>query len=317
MSARDLYLGIGGWDVARWRARFESLLPGRRVVTDDMSFDPAAVGFAALWKHRPGALSPMVNLRAVFSLGAGVDHLFRDTTLPAVPLARVVDPDLTFRMGEWVVLHVLRHHREHERYVAQQHGRIWDENEDQPAAKDVRVGMLGYGVLGQHAGGLLRAIGFDVAAWGRSPRAGADVPYFHGEAGLAAFLARTDILVCLLPLTPDTRGMLDHRLLRGLARNGRLGGPVLLNAGRGGLQVEADILRAFDDGTLLAATLDVFETEPLPPESALWSHPKVTVTPHNAAMSAPEAVCSLVVRQIGRVEAGLEPENRVDAKTGY
>jgi glyoxylate/hydroxypyruvate reductase A len=181
----------------------------------------------------------------------------------------------------------------------------------------VRVGVLGLGVLGRDAAAKLAAMGFDVAGWSRTPKPDAGVPAFHGEEGLGAFLARTDILVCLLPLTDETRGFLNRGLFGRLARDGRLGGPVLINAGRGGQQVEADILACLDDGTLHAATLDVFETEPLPADSALWAHPAVTVTPHNAAMSDPETIGRLVAEQIRRFEAGEPLRDVVDRRLGY
>ena len=259
----------------------------------------------------------MPGLEIIFSLGAGVDHMFRDPALPDLPIVRVVDPDLTLRMGEWVALHVLRHHRAHERYAAQQAATVWAEDEEQPAASEVRVGLLGLGVLGRHAATVLKGIGFDVAGWSRSPRDVPGLDCYAGSAGLRPFLARTDILVCLLPLTDDTRGIVNRDLLSGLARDGRLGGPFFLNAGRGGLQVEADILACLEDGTLKGATLDVFETEPLPATSPLWHHPRVMITPHNAAMSAPEAVSALIARQIRRHERGEPLENVVDRRAGY
>jgi glyoxylate/hydroxypyruvate reductase A len=160
-------------------------------------------------------------------------------------------------------------------------------------------------------------IGFDVAGWSRSPRNVEGLTTFAGEAGMVPFLARTDILVSLLPLTPQTRGTINAGLIAGLARDGRLGGPFLINAGRGGLQVETDILAALEAGTLKGATLDVFETEPLPRDSPLWTHPAVTVTPHNAAMSEPEAVASLIAAQIRRLEAGEPLEHVVDPARGY
>ena len=160
-------------------------------------------------------------------------------------------------------------------------------------------------------------MGFDVAGWSRTPKHVEGIRGYAGAAELGAFLGRTDILVVLLPLTPDTQGVVERRLLAGLARDGRLGGPVLINAGRGGLQKEADILAALEDGTLAGATLDVFETEPLPADSPLWSHPRVTVTPHNAAMSEPRAIAALIARQIRRFEAGQPFENVVDRAQGY
>jgi glyoxylate/hydroxypyruvate reductase A len=176
---------------------------------------------------------------------------------------------------------------------------------------------MGLGVLGSDAARKLKAMGFEVAGWSRSPKIVKGVDTFSGEDGLDAFLARTDILVSLLPLTDDTRGILDKDLFAKLAQNGRLGGPILINAGRGGLQVEADILAALDDGTLTAATLDVFETEPLPPDSPLWTHPAVTVTPHNAAPSDANTISAYVADQIRRFEAGESLANVVKRELGY
>jgi glyoxylate/hydroxypyruvate reductase A len=230
---------------------------------------------------------------------------------------RVVDPDLTERMSEYVVLHCLMYLRQQRRYDAQQRERVWHDDRFQPAAREVRVGIMGLGVLGQDAARKLTTVGFDVAGWSRSPKQLDGSPTFAGEEGLDAFLARTDILVCLLPLTQDTRGVLNRSLFARLARDGRLGGPAIVNAGRGGLHVEADILACLNDGTLAAATLDVFETEPLPPESPLWQHPAVTVTPHNAAMSEPDAIGRLVVEQIRAYERGEPLRNVVDRQLGY
>src|SRR5215213_1548962 len=296
----NLLVAVSGWDAEPWVKRFEALLPDRKIVTLDEPFDRRDVHYAVSWKHPPGSLAGLPNLTAIFSLGAGVDHLMGDDRLPDVPIVRVVDPDLTECMSEYVVLHCLMHLRQQRRYDAQQRDKVWLEEEHPPAARDVRVGVMGLGVLGSDAARKLKAIGFDVAGWSRSPKIVAGVDTFSGEDGLDAFLARTDILVSLLPLTDETRGILDKGLFAKLARDGRLGGPVLINAGRGGLQVEADILAALSDGTLAAATLDVFETEPLPPESPLWAHPAVTITPHNAAMSDPESIAVQIAEQIRR-----------------
>ena len=313
----SLLVAITHWEVAPWAERFARLLPDRPVVTLEAPFDARDIRYVASWKHPPGSLAGLPNLRVIFSLGAGVDHLMDDDRLPAVPIVRVVDPDLTNRMSEYVVLHCLLHLRQQRRYDRQQRERIWADDRFQPAAREVRVGIMGLGVLGQDAARKLQVIGFDVAGWSRSPRAVPGVPTFAGEDGLGPFLARTDILACLLPLTPQTRGLLGRALFRGLARDGRLGGPVVINAGRGGLQVEADILACLDDGTLKAATLDVFETEPLPVSSPLWSHPGVTLTPHNAAMSDPESISAQVAEQIRRHEAGEPLRNVVDPRLGY
>jgi glyoxylate/hydroxypyruvate reductase len=313
----SLLVAMTGWHVEDWRARFKAELPDMPVVILGEAFDRRAVHYVASWKHPPGSLSGLPNLAAIFSLGAGVDHLMMDDRLPDVAIARVVDPDLTTRMSEYIVLHCLMALRQQRRYDAQQRAARWEDDRNQPAARSVRVGVMGLGELGLDAVRKLQIMGFDVAGWSRSPKAIEGLATFAGADGMAAFLARTDILVCLLPLTPDTRGIIDAKLIAGLAQDGRLGGPFLINAGRGGLQIEADILAALAAGALRAATLDVFETEPLPAESPLWSHPAVTVTPHNAAMSEPEAVASLIAAQIRRLEAGEPLEHVVDPKRGY
>lgn len=313
----SLLLAMTGWHVEDWRARFEALLPEMPIVTLGEPFDRRSVHYVASWKHPPGSLAGLPNLAAIFSLGAGVDHLFADDRLPDVAIARVVDPDLTTRMSEYVVLHCLMHLRQQRLYDRQQQKKCWDDDRHQPAARSVRVGIMGLGELGLDAARKLKMMGFDVAGWSRAPKSVDGFETFAGSDGMPAFLARTDILVSLLPLTPETRGIIDAKALAGLAQDGRLGGPVLINAGRGGLQVEADIVAALEAGTLKAATLDVFETEPLPADSPLWSHPDVVVTPHNAAMSEPEAVASLIAAQIRRLQAGQPLEHVVGPERGY
>lgn len=305
------------WAVGPWKERFEARLKGRPVLFEaDALKAPETVRYAAVWKPGPGVLAKFPKLEVIFNLGAGVDALLKDATLPAKPLVRVVNQDLTKRMTEYVVLHCLMHHRQHMRFVAQQAKAVWDAP-DQWAAGAVRVGLLGLGELGRDSADVLKRIGFQVAGWSRSPKSIPGVDCFHGTDGLKRFLARTDILVALIPLTEDTKGILNRDLFRGLARDGVLGKPVLINAGRGGLQVETDILACLDDDTLGAATLDVFETEPLPPESPIWRHPKVTITPHNAADSNPAAIADDVATQIMAFEAGKPLKNVVDRAKGY
>ena len=310
-------VAITAWEPQPWIDRFRGLMPERRVFGLGEAFDPAEVRYVASWKHPPGSLAALPNLQVLFSLGAGVDHLIGDPLLPKVPLVRVVDADLTARMSEYVVLHCLMHLRRQRRHDEQQRRKIWFDDRFQPGAHEVRVGIMGLGVLGQDAARKLKVMGFDVAAWSRSPREVEDVQSFSGESGLTPFLARTDILVCLLPLTEATRGILNRSLFERLARDGKLGGPILINAGRGGLQVEADILAALEDGTLHAATLDVFETEPLPAHSPLWTHPAVTVTPHNAAMSNPDSIAEQIVEQVRAFERGEPLRNVVDPRLQY
>ncbi len=321
MSKGALALLISGgtenWAPLRWRERFLRVCTDRPVaLIPDDAIDPARVRYAAVWKPKPGALGGFPNLAAIFNLGAGVDAVVADSTLPDVPLVRVAVDDLTRRMTEYVVMHVLMHHRRQGYYIESQQKRVWAPKL-QWAASALRVGVMGMGVLGRDAAEVLARIGFDVAGWSSTPKSIPGIACFAGEAQLGDFLARTDVLVCLLPLTPQTRGILNRRTFERLARDGKLGGPVVINAGRGGLQNEGDLLAALDDGTLQAVTLDVFHTEPLPADSRFWSHPKVTLSPHNAADTDPDAISVYVAEQIAAFERGETLTNVVDRRVGY
>ena len=220
-------------------------------------------------------------------------------------------------MSEWVVMHALVHLRQLRRYERQQRERVWADDEQQPKASDIQIGVLGLGVMGKDAVAKLKALGFKVAGWSASPKSLPEVTCFSGADGLEQLLARTDMLVVLLPLTAsDAR---DHQRAASITAqaDGPLGGPILINAGRGGLQVEADILAALDAGALKGASLDVFEREPLPKDSRLWAHPAVYVSPHNAAISSPQAIAALVARQIEACERGEPLAHLVDRRRGY
>ena len=281
--------------------------------------DPGEIHHALAWHPPAGELKKMANLKSIVSVGAGVDHLFTDSDLPPVPIVRYIDPDLTGRMVEYVTLHTLLHTRRMVEYREQQTQRQW-QYLPEPAAYQVRVGIMGIGVLGAAAAGTLKGIGYQVRGWSRSPKSIEGVDCFAGDAQLDAFLANTDILAVLLPLTSDTRGIINRDLLKRLSREGRhqrLPGPILINAGRGGLQVEKDVLAALDAGELAAASLDVFETEPLPTDSPIWAHPRIVVTPHNAAESTPDSITAYFLRHVERMERGEPLENVVDPAAGY
>lgn len=315
-SARGILVSTAGWSPEDWIERVKRHLPGRPVIDARAPFDPAEVGYAMAWKPPQGLIATCPNLKVIFSLGAGVDHLIFDPSLPDVPVVRIVDPSLTNRMTEWIVLHALLHLRQQKAYDAQQRDRVWYDR-PQPAAGDVRVGVMGLGVLGQDAAEVLVRLGFQVAGWSRTPKTVDGIETYHGADGLAAFLARTDMLVVLLPHTSDTDGILNADLFRQLPRDGALGGAVLINAGRGRLQRAADILAALERGDLMAASLDVFEVEPLETESPLWPHPAVYVTPHSAASSDPRFLVGYVTGQIEAYERGERLKNVIDRATGY
>jgi glyoxylate/hydroxypyruvate reductase len=312
-----ILLAITGWNPQGWDGRFRALAPKRDIRSwPDRIGDHADVAYACAWKAPHGLLAEFANLKVIFSLGAGVDHLMDDPLLPAVPIVRIVDSDLTMRMTEYVALHVLMHHRRVGLYGRQQRQRIWHDHH-QPAASEVTVGVMGLGELGCDAAAMLRNLGFRVAGWSRTAKAIEGIETFHGTAGLESFLARTEILVCLLPLTAATEGILELPLLRKLKHDGALGGAYLINAGRGRLQVDADIIAALDEGSLSGASLDVFPAEPLPPDSPLWDHPDIIITPHNAAESDPRAITANVLEQIARFERGEALEHVIDRGRGY
>lgn len=312
----SIALLIRDWDTKWWQEAMGRLAPDRGFQTAPDIAAPEDVKYALCWKPHPGLLATLPNLEVVYSLGAGVDHIFVEPHLPDVPVVRIIDPDLAVRMSEYVVLHVLMHHRKQRAYDWFQREKKWIDL-PQAVASEMRVGVMGLGILGQDAAEKLKMMGFQVNGWARSEKNIDGIRCFHGGAGLNPFLNETDILVCLLPHTPDTDRILNMAVFRELSHEGPLEKPVIINCGRGGLQNEADIIKALDDGVLGAATLDVFEVEPLPDSSPLWAHPGVTVTPHNSSASHPDTILRNVLEQIAKYESGEPLENVVDPKRGY
>jgi glyoxylate/hydroxypyruvate reductase A len=277
--------------------------------------DLSGIDYAVVWKSAPDLFSRAPDLKVVFSGGAGVDHVLTLPGLPDVPLVRFVDRSLTTRMSEWVVMNCLLHLRQHRAYEARAKAHVW-EDLSQPEAAEITVGVMGLGVLGQDAIRKLGVIGFKTIGWSRSKKEIDGVETFAGDE-LGAFLARTDFLVGLLPLTDETRGIFNAAVFSKLRRGSPLGAPVFINGGRGGSQVEADILAALQSGVLGGASLDVFEQEPLAKDSPFWDMDNVYVTPHVAASSDVKALFSHVEQQINRFESGLSLQHLVDRKAGY
>jgi glyoxylate/hydroxypyruvate reductase A len=273
--------------------------------------DPAEIDLALVWRPPTGELARYPHLRAILSLGAGIDGLLAQPGLPDVPIARMVDPSLTRTMTEYVLLAVLRHHRQFDHYEREQRATRWS-YAFPPQAADRRVGVMGVGVLGGAAAQALASHGFPVAAWSRTRKELAGIESFAGEDGLPAFLARTDILVCLLPLTRKTAGILNAQTFARLPR-----GAYVVNVARGAHLVEPDLIAALDSGQLAGATLDVFDQEPLPPENPLWRHPRVLITPHVASYSLPSTGAAGVVENIRRARAGQPLLHQVDRARGY
>jgi glyoxylate/hydroxypyruvate reductase A len=219
-------------------------------------------------------------------------------------------------MSEYVAWQALDHLRRGREYRELQHRHEWRELA-QAAAGEVTVGLMGLGLMGTPAAEVLLKLGFGVRGWSRGARDLPGVQSFAGDGQLDAFLSETDILVSLLPLTAETRHLVDLPLLRKLRRTGPLGGPVFISAGRGGSQVEADLLTALEDGVLVGASLDVFEDEPLPPDNPLWKLQNVFITPHVAAVSNAKVIAAEIAEQIEAFESGLPLRNCVEPERGY
>ncbi|WP_105383759.1 2-hydroxyacid dehydrogenase [Neorhizobium alkalisoli] len=281
----------------------------------DPDLDLSEARYAIIWKPDPNLFQRAPNLEVLFSGGAGVDHILTLPDLPDIPIVRFVDESLTTRMSEWVVLQALSHLRQVPAYLKQQRERQWREL-SQPEAKDLTVGVMGLGVLGQDSARKLKIMGFNVIGWSRSRKVIDGIETFDGGE-LDAFLSRTDILVGLLPLTPDTHGIFNAALFSRLRQGGALARPVFINAGRGGSQVEADVVAALEAGVLGGASLDVFEKEPLPTDSPLWRMENVIVTPHAASASDVRALFRNAQAQMERHEKGEPLQNVVDRRSGY
>jgi glyoxylate/hydroxypyruvate reductase A len=294
-----------------WRDELTARMPELEVRVWPEVGDPAEIDAALVWRPPPGELARYPNLKAILSLGAGIEGLIADPALPEVPIARMVDPSLTSTMTEYVLLAVLRHHRGFDRFERAQRARRWA-FELPPQPDEREVGIMGLGELGAAAARLLLRHGFPVTGWSRTAKAIDGVTSYCGRSELHAFLHRAQILVCLLPLTAETRGILDAATFDGLPH-----GAAVINVARGAHLVETDLLAALDAGHLAGATLDVFADEPLPSDNPLWQHPKVLITPHVASYSVPAIAADGVVDNLRRALAGLPLNYKVDRAQGY
>lgn len=273
--------------------------------------DPREVRYLAAWQPPDDLASRFPNLEVLFSTGAGTDH-FDYSLIPAtLPVVRMVEAGIVNGMVEYVMMAVLSIHRDWRRYIEQQRAGDWKAQRVVPAASR-RVGVLGLGVLGRAVLASLTGLGFSCAGWSRSPQEIDGVDCHAGAEGLQAFLARTDILICLLPLTDSTRGILAKPLFDRLPH-----GATVINVARGGHLVQQDLLDALDQGRVANAILDVCEPEPLPSDHPFWRHPKVMLTPHIASMTQPETAVEAVLDNLRRHRAGLPMTGRVDRTRGY
>lgn len=294
-----------------WIDTIARQLPGREVRFWPESGDPADIEYLAFVQPDFGVLPPLPNLKAMFSRSAGVDGFINHPKIPKVPLGKMEPSRGDPMMTEYVVMHVLRLHRDMPRYQQAQAEKDWYRVPIiRPEQR--RIGFLGYGVMAKAPALVLKSLEFDVKAWVRRPRENEEIPIFHGDDQLESFLSQTDIAVCLLPLTQETEGIFCARTFAMMPK-----GAMLVNAGRGKHVVTEDLIAALDSGQLSHAALDAHHPEPLPPESPLWAHPKVTVMPHVARRPTVALLAAAIAENIKRVEAGQSLLQEIDPASGY
>jgi len=299
-------------DMSEWVAALHSIDSALNVEVWPEISDPGAVKYIVSWDQPPHVLDQFPNLKCISSIGAGVEHLLNDATVPAnIPLVRLVDPDLKQSMAEYVMLGVLEHFRQFGVYRRQQEQAQWKELPISHISQ-LGVGIMGFGEIGGYAAKKLSDFGFKAFGWNRSRKPAGDIQVFSGREELGGFLKNSHILVCLLPLTPETNNILNAQTFRQLPP-----GAYLINAGRGGHLVDDDLLSALDSGQLSGALLDVFGEEPLPDKHPFWSHEKITVTPHIASITNPVSASAQIVENYRRALANEPLLNLVDVDRGY
>jgi glyoxylate/hydroxypyruvate reductase A len=299
-------------DLSRLQAAIRTAAPEFDVrVWPAPGLDPKTIGVAVCWYPPAGVLRGFPELRLISSVAAGVDSILADPDLPDVPVCRVIDPDLAPGMAEYVAWATLYYHRRFDEAAASARRREW-RTPAQCAARETRVGVMGLGVLGLSVATHLLGAGFRVSGWARSPRRVDGLETFAGNESLPEFLGDLDIVVCLLPLTPQTRGILGARTFSMMKR-----GAALINCGRGEHLVVPDLLAALNDGQLRGAVLDVFAPEPLVTDDPLWRDERIVVTPHMASSARVEVIAGQVVGNARRVLTGQEPVNAIDRALGY
>jgi glyoxylate/hydroxypyruvate reductase A len=294
-----------------WHETFKEQLPDLQIRIWPEAGDLADIEYLAFMHPDFDKLPAFPNLKAMFSRSAGVESFIKHPRLPKVPLGKVEPPGGDPMMTEYVVMHVLRFHRDMPGYQVAQANREWRRV---PIARPEqrRIGFLGFGMMARAPALVLKSLGFPVSAWVRSPREAAEVPIFHGRDQLEPFLRETDIAVCLLPLTRETEGIFSARTFAMMPR-----GAMLVNVGRGKHVVDADLIAALDSGQLAYAALDALWPEPLPSESPLWSHPQVTVMPHVARRPTVAQLVAEIVANIKSLRSGGRLLQEIDVTMGY
>jgi glyoxylate/hydroxypyruvate reductase len=300
-----------------WSGLWQTRLADGQSVTlirhGEAPYDPAAIDYVLSFRPPAGLLQSLPHLKAAFSMGAGVDGFFAHGDYPAkVPLVRFADITLTAEMAQYVLMYALIHHRDLRKYDALQTRGAWRQEMLARPTAQTRIGILGQGEIGGFCAARFAELGFPVAGWSRTKKMLPGIASYAGDGELSAFFASSDILICLLPLTPETKGILNARAFAAMPQGG-----FVINVARGAHVVNEDLIAALDAGQLSGAVLDVFESEPLAPDDPLWRHPKITITPHIASISQAPVAAEYVLAGIKAFECGETPPNTVDVGRGY
>jgi glyoxylate/hydroxypyruvate reductase A len=296
-------------DVKDWAETFQKLDPSLTVNVFPAIERYDRIDVVVLWQHPHGILKQFPNLKLICSMGSGVDHIIADPDLPYdIPITRIVDPRLTFSMTNYVIMGILNFHRQFLRYLEDKTNKVWDMSNPEI---DIQVGVMGAGQLGTDVLDKLKALGIPALAYGNSPKDNYQHPYFYGEQ-LDYFLKQVNVVVCLLPLTPQTTGFLNLTLFEKFNR-----GTYLINVARGKHLVEEDLLTALSEGYVSGALLDVFQQEPLPKTHPFWEHKAITVTPHIACITMYQAAVPQILDNIQRLAASTPLKNQINLSLGY
>ena len=295
-----------------WLRGFAAALPQADVVIFNEGAAIAPCDYAVTWAPPPAMLEHLAHVKAIFVTGAGVDGIMKFAdALPDVPIIRLGDAGMAIQMAEYVAYAVLRYFRRFDEYEAQARRRVWQPLPQHQKA-DFSIGVMGMGVLGTRVLATLAAFGFPLRGWSRSEKHIDGVQCFHGLDGVDEFLRGTRVLVCMLPLTPDTANLLDRQRLSLLP-----GGAYLINVARGAHVAESDLLALVRSGHIAGATLDVFCTEPLPPDHPFWDEQRINLTPHIAALTLPDLSAAQIAEKIVALERGEPVADLVDRRVGY
>ncbi len=301
-----------GKKLNRWKDALNAVDPSVAVFLPEEVKDPLDITFALSWNHPKKMFRKYPNLKCISSFGAGVDHLLSDTQIPKhVEIVRIIDGLLSADMFEFALAVVMKHLRKLTRYTRYQEASIWKKHE-YLRIKDIGIGIMGTGMIGHHVASELQRVGFRVSGWNRTGGQPTSYDKYYGTVQLNDFLKVSDVLICLLPLTRQTRGIINYSLLKALPADA-----YVINFGRGAHVNERDLISAIDEGHISGAHLDVFEEEPLPENHLFWQQPGIDITPHVASLTDPDSIAPQVMENYHRSREGMPLKNLVSRDLGY